>query len=186
MIREVAFKPEATLDKICLLHAWVADVPAGMVIEALQDWQFPVSSVDLLASHGQTVFHAPDHSGRLSKPVHSTLQMGDGDRLAVKPALSASVISGKTYSSRREGAPLAAYGDFLLFAENDCDVLLINIGGISNLTYIPAGRHFNRVVSGDTGPGNKIMDTYIQSLPGERSYDKDGQLASGAKFTTAC
>lgn len=183
MIREVAFKPEAMLDKICLLHAWVADVHAGMVIEALQDWQFPVSSVDLLASHGQTVFHAPDHSGRLSNPAHSTLQMGDGDRLAVKTGIICiSDFRQKHIAAGGEGAPLAAYGDFLLFAENDCDVLLINIGGISNLTYIPAGRHFNRVVSGDTGPGNKIMDTYIQSLPGERSYDKDGQLASGGQI----
>ena len=70
MIREVAFKPETTLDKICLLHAWVAMFMPGMVIEAL-DWQFRFHQLIFLR-HGQTVSMHPIAAGDFSKPVHST------------------------------------------------------------------------------------------------------------------
>ena len=95
MIREVAFKPEATLDKICLLHAWVADVHAGMVIEALQDWQFRFHQLIFLPATAKQFSMHPIIAGDLVNLYTAPCKWAMATGFAVKPALSASVISGK-------------------------------------------------------------------------------------------
>lgn len=186
MISEVSFNPDAPLSKICLLNARLADIHGRMIRDSLKTWHYHAGSIDLIASHGQTIFHAPASNEETNGNLHTTLQIGDGDRISVQTGIICiSDFRQKHIAGGGEGAPLAAYGDYLLFSEQEHDVLLINIGGIANISFLPAGKPFGQTVCGDTGPGNKIMDAYWQSLGKEGTFDKNGELAAAGKTDPA-
>lgn len=178
-LSEVAFKKDAPLEQICLLNKWVAVTHAVMLNETLAAWGYIPGDVDLIASHGQTVFHAPLHTHGQTIYGHASLQIGDGDELAVLTGMiCVSDFRQKHIAAGGEGAPLAAYGDYLLYGNDEEDIVLLNIGGISNISFIPARASLEDVVAGDTGPGNKIMDGYINSIYPDRTYDAGGEWAS--------
>lgn len=178
-IRSVFSKREADLEKLCLLHPWIGRLHAGIVNDCLQHWGIRATDIDLLASHGQTVYHAPERSHGRQKFGNATLQIGDGDQLAVRTGIiTLSDFRQKHIAAGGEGAPLAVYGDHLLFGKKGEDRILLNIGGIANFTYLPASRIPGEIISTDTGPGNTLMDAFIrQQVPGSL-FDKDGNLAS--------
>jgi len=149
-LREIVFRPDAPLRAVCELHAWLAERHSAMILEALDAWRVERDAVDILASHGQTVFHAPGQ--------RSTLQLVDGDHLAVRTGfLTVSDFRQKELAGGGEGAPLAPYAEALLFRAEVPRVLL-NIGGIANFTWLPAKGDATPLVSGDTGPGNTLID----------------------------
>src|SRR5690606_36325920 len=86
----------------------------------------------------------------------------------------------KQVAAGGEGAPLVIYGDFLLFGNMTEDRVLLNIGGISNFTLLPAGRTSRGVFATDVGPGNTLMNQYAQLHFG-MAYDVDGKIASAGK-----
>src|SRR5690606_15527003 len=103
--------------------------------------------------------HAPQRYHGRAGFSDATLQLGDGDHLAVRTGIiTLSDFRQKQVAAGGEGAPLAVYGDYLLFADAATSRLLLNIGGIANLTFLPAGAGFNEVFCTDTGPGNTLMD----------------------------
>lgn len=170
-LREIVFDPKAPLERVCQAHAWLADLHGAMVLEALEEWGVAPQAVDALASHGQTVFHAPAQ--------RATLQLGDGDRLALRTGiLTVSDFRQKELAGGGEGAPLAPYAEFLLFRAERARVLL-NIGGIANFTWLPAKGDPAPIVFGDTGPGNTLLDLAVRrcfpELP--EGFDRDGALA---------
>ncbi|MBC9797467.1 anhydro-N-acetylmuramic acid kinase [Sinomicrobium weinanense] len=177
-VREVFARKDGELEKICLLHPLVAQVQARMVVDALKQWKISPEEVDLIASHGQTVYHAPYSFHHNPEFPNATLQLGDGDHMAeITGIITLSDFRQKHIAAGGEGAPLAIYGDYLLFADKEESRLLLNMGGISNLTFIPAATGFDRVFCTDVGPGNTLMDAYVQkyfNLP----YDEDARIAS--------
>jgi 1,6-anhydro-N-acetylmuramate kinase len=98
------------------------------------------TEVDLLASHGQTIWHAPQHQHQQANfPHHATLQIGDGDHLAALTGIiTVADFRQKHVAHGHEGAPLAGYADKLLFSHPTEYRLLLNLGGIANFTYLPA------------------------------------------------
>jgi anhydro-N-acetylmuramic acid kinase len=167
------------LCELTVLNAVIGRQHAALIDQALRSFGIERSSIDLIASHGQTIYHAP-HSlhGRDGEP-NATLQLGDGDHIAYGLGIiTVSDFRQKSVAAGGEGAPLAAYGDVLLFADEKEPRCLLNMGGIANLTYLPAGNSIEgRAFSSDIGPGNTLMDAFMRQHFG-RPYDADGRVAA--------
>lgn len=180
-IRKVFAKKEIHFQDLCLLHPWIGNLHADLVLECLKKWHISYKSVDIIASHGQTVFHAPKILHGLPDFPNATLQIGDGDHIALKTGIiTVSDFRQKNCAAGGEGAPLAVYGDYLIFSKKGENRILLNMGGISNFTYLPGDLDANAVFATDTGPGNTIIDAYVKkyfNLP----YDENGAIASRGK-----
>ncbi len=176
-VRSVFSRETVNLQKVCLLNEWIATIHAKMINECLEQWKINAANVDLIASHGQTIYHAPRSLHGLDKFGNGTLQIGDGDHLAVGTGIiTLSDFRQKHLAAGGEGAPLAAYGDYILFSDTSTNVILLNIGGIANFTYLPKNAEAGKMFSSDIGPGNTMMDVFIQEhFPG-KLYDEDGRL----------
>lgn len=132
----------------------------------------------MIASHGQTIYHAPKFLHGIQKFPNATLQIGDGDHLAVQTGIiTVSDFRQKHVKAGGEGAPLAVYGDYLIFSSKNENRIMLNIGGIANFTYLSGNLIANEVFSTDTGPGNTLMDAYIQKYFEGIHFDKDAAIA---------
>lgn len=177
-IKTVFTRRDADLEKVCLLNAWIALRHAEMINAALKKWNRKKEDVDLIASHGQTIYHAPRFHHGLKKFPNATLQIGDGDHLAVHTGIiTISDFRQKHIAAGGEGAPLAVYGDFLLFSKKGTDRILLNMGGIANYTFLSGTLDASRLFSTDVGPGNTMMDAYMQKSTGAY-FDENATTAS--------
>ncbi|MFC6222903.1 anhydro-N-acetylmuramic acid kinase [Hymenobacter artigasi] len=173
-------QPTVALQDVAILNAEVARQHAEMVLVCLQSWHVAAAEVDLIASHGQTIWHAPRHQHQQADfPYHATLQIGDGDHLAALTGIiTVADFRQKHVAHGLEGAPLAGYADQLLFASPTENRLLLNLGGIANFTYLPAQPAAGPPLTTDTGPGNTLLDAVTrQHFPG-REYDENGAIAA--------
>jgi anhydro-N-acetylmuramic acid kinase len=179
-IRRVFAREQVSLEELTLLNAWIGTLHGQLVLDCLQMWGIAPAEIDAVASHGQTVYHAPEHQHqRLEYPLNATLQIGDGDHLAVRTGIiTLSDFRQKHIAAGGEGAPLAVYGDYLLFSSATEDRLLLNLGGIANFTYLPASLDAAAVFSTDVGPGNTLLDAFVRELYPGYSYDPDGRFAA--------
>lgn len=177
-LKEVVSQDDVSLQDVTILHVWLAELHARFVLETLEQWGIAASDVDLLASHGQTVYHAPQRLHNLLTLPNATLQLGDGDHLAVKTGiLTISDFRQKHLASGYEGAPLAPYADYMLFSKRGINRILLNIGGIANFTYLPASLAPKEVFATDTGPGNCLIDWATQRFFAPKAYDRGGSIA---------
>ena len=178
-VKSVFSKKQVDLEKVTLMHAVIGRYFGELVLQCLQKWGVGQAEVDLIASHGQTIFHAPQSLHGHDGYPNATLQIGDGDHLAVTTGIiTISDFRQKHIAAGGEGAPLAVYGDYLIFSDPEENRILLNIGGIANFTFLPAGRKAGLVFSTDVGPGNTLMDQYMQQhFPG-RYFDENAALAS--------
>lgn len=168
------------VEGLTLIHAALAERSADAVHAALDDAGLTPASLDLVGSHGQTVQHVPEPALVSGRPIRATLQIGDPARLAVRLGVpvvadfrSADVALGG------QGAPLAPYLDDCVFAHPTETRGLLNLGGIANLTVLPAASGPESVRAFDTGPANMVADALTRRLTGAL-YDRDGALgASG-------
>ncbi len=184
-IKTIFASHHADLEKVTVLNAYIGTYYAQLINECLTDWGLSADEVDLIASHGQTIFHAPKHSHPHDHYANATLQIGDADHLSVKTGIiTLSDFRQKHIAAGGEGAPLAVYGDYLIFSDPRENRVLLNIGGIANFTYLPAGQPAG-FFSTDVGPGNTLMDQYVQMRYPGQYYDKDSALASQGKINEA-
>jgi len=176
-------KKTVSLEQLCLLNPWLALQHASMVNDALKQWGVHSTDVDLIASHGQTIYHAPKSLHPNDAYGPATLQIGDGDHIAVATGIiTISDFRQKHIAAGGEGAPLSLYGDYLLCAHATENRILLNIGGIANFTLLNAGGSLSQVFSFDTGPGNTLMDAYTRKYFEGLAYDKDGIIAKSGKI----
>lgn len=180
-LKSVFAKRTVDLEKVTLLNAFIGDYYAGLLLESLNDWGVSAADIDLIASHGQTIYHAPKRQRDADAYSNATLQIGDGDHLAMKSGIiTISDFRQKHVAAGCEGAPLSVYGDYLLFSNPDENRVMLNIGGISNFTFLPSAGSTD-FFSSDVGPGNTLMDQYVQlNYPG-KYFDQDGVIASSGK-----
>jgi anhydro-N-acetylmuramic acid kinase len=180
-IRKVFAKQQIAFHDLVELNEWIGNLHGEMVLKCLRKWKIAPTRVDAIASHGQTVFHAPK-AVTLNAQQNSTLQIGDGDHLAVKSGiLTISDFRQKHIAAGGEGAPLAMYGDYLLFHKKGETRVLLNIGGIGNFTLLPAHGRASGVLVTDTGPGNTLLDQWVQKNKPGSDYDADARHASLGK-----
>jgi anhydro-N-acetylmuramic acid kinase len=177
-IKSVFSKKEVDFEKLCLLNPWVAQQQAAMINTFLQKNKIKKEEVDLIASHGQTVYHAPKALHQQSKFSNATLQIGDGDHMAVETGIiTISDFRQKHIAAGGEGAPLAVYGDYFIFSKKGEDRIMLNMGGIANFTFLPGSMDANKIFSTDTGTGNTLMDVLMQQhFPG-KYFDEDAAIA---------
>lgn len=175
-VKSIFSKENVSLEMVCIMNEQIALTHAGLIKQTLKKWNVSAKDVDFLASHGQTIYHAPKSLHQRIGLPNATLQIGDGDHLAVHTGLiTLSDFRQKHIAGGGEGAPLAVYGDYILFSESGENRLMLNIGGIANYTFLPADLDATRVFSTDVGPGNTLMDHYVQKhFPGK--YFDEGAL----------
>ncbi|RAL20817.1 anhydro-N-acetylmuramic acid kinase [Thermoflavimicrobium daqui] len=150
---------------------------AEAVKQVCNQARIPLTQLDFIASHGQTVFHIPTSFNRYTR---STLQLGEPAVIAYETRTQ--VVSNfrtMDMAAGGEGAPLVPYSEFLLYRSNRGRIIQ-NIGGIANATVIKADANLEDVIAFDTGPGNMIIDEMCKRYTG-KSYDTDGQLATKGK-----
>ncbi|MEE1884606.1 anhydro-N-acetylmuramic acid kinase [Pedobacter flavus] len=180
-LKSIFSNREADLQKVVLMNELVAIKHAKLVNDAIEEWKVDKASIDLIASHGQTIFHAPKSFHQDPNFPNATFQIGDGDHIAVNTGIiTISDFRQKHVACGGEGAPLALYGDYLIFGDPKEDRVLLNIGGISNFTFLPGNEQIDKVFSTDVGPGNTLMDQFVFREFG-LFYDKDADLASKGK-----
>ncbi|WP_210521760.1 anhydro-N-acetylmuramic acid kinase [Hymenobacter terricola] len=173
-------QPSVALQDLTVLNAEIGRRHAATVLACLESWHIAPAEIDLVASHGQTIWHAPAHQHqRADFTHHATLQIGDGDHLAALTGIiTVADFRQKHIAHGHEGAPLAGYADKLLFAVPTENRLLLNLGGIGNFTYLPAVPAPGLPLTTDTGPANTLLDAVTrQHFPG-LLYDENGAIAA--------
>ncbi|MBM6597674.1 anhydro-N-acetylmuramic acid kinase [Priestia megaterium] len=164
---------------ICSLNFKLGYAFADAVKKVCQEARFSLEQIDVIGSHGQTIYHQPYASGSTAM---STLQIGE-------PAVIAYETKTKVVANFRvmdmaaggQGAPLVPHTERILYSHNNYTRLLQNIGGIGNVTLIPPKHPPIPVVAFDTGPGNMMIDEACQQLFNV-SFDENGRLAAGGKI----
>jgi len=178
-IRSIFSKKEVALQDVCVYNSWLGNFMGKMVLQALKDWNIKPETIDCIASHGQTIYHAPKSIHGDDSLPNSTLQLGDSDHIArTTGIITIGDFRQKHTAAGGEGAPLAAYGDFMLFNKKEEQRILLNIGGIGNFTFLDGSGRSDRILLTDTGPGNTLIDAVVREYDQSKTYDKDGKLAS--------
>ncbi len=174
-----ALAPDGRLGPALLarLHVHIAEWAADAVQLLLSQTHTPASELSFIAFPGQTVWHEP--------PV-VTFQLGEPAILAER--FGVKVVSGfrpRDVAAGGQGAPLVPMADVLLFAAPDHPRVLLNLGGMGNLTYVPRRAEEAGVLAFDTGPGVAIMDGVARLVDARRSFDRNGLIAAQGKADEA-
>jgi anhydro-N-acetylmuramic acid kinase len=144
----------------------------------------PIEKIDLIGSHGQTVFHQGARARLVGAwRVASTLQIGEASVIAERTGVP-TIANFRTadIAAGGHGAPLVPFVDYLLYRDERRGRVALNIGGIANVTVIPAGATSCQVFAFDTGPGNMIIDALVQGMTRGRSkYDRGARIALGGR-----
>jgi anhydro-N-acetylmuramic acid kinase len=181
-LRQITSVEQAQMKEVTYWHTQLARVHAGMILDQLKEWNVAANEVDCIASHGQTIYHYPSRDQKRSSPVNSTLQIGDGDQIAVQTGiLTISDFRQKHVAHGGEGAPMAGLADLVLFSHPHESRILLNIGGIANYTWLPARELVGEEsFTTDTGPGNTLIDN-LADYCFEEPFDRDGKIAFSGK-----
>ncbi len=179
-IRLLEAMTSGTVADACHLNAALGEWFAKAVLRLLRAAQMPAGRVALIGSHGQTLHHLPRPRREPGiGAVRSTLQLGAPAVIAERTGIT-TVADFRTRDMAvgGEGAPLTPYLHYLLFHHASLSRAVVNIGGISNLTYLPARGGLAAVRAFDTGPGNMLVDGVMRHLTADRrTFDRGGRLA---------
>ncbi len=166
--------------EICHLNFVIGEVFAEAVVKLCRKSGIGLNSIDLIGSHGQTIYHNPKGKWFGGKLVRSTLQIGEPSVIAGRTGIiTVADFRPADVAAEGGGAPLVPYADYILFSDKRKNRIIQNIGGIANLTWLKAGGGLKDVLAFDTGPGNMIID-HIANLitKGRYHYDVDGRIAA--------
>ena len=174
-------QPEsARLDDICHYNFVLGEVFAEAVIKLCSKSGIALSSIDLIGSHGQTIYHNPRGKRYGSKTVRSTLQIGEPSVIAHRTGIkTVADFRPRDMAAGGEGAPLVPYADYVLLGHKRLTRAVQNIGGIANVTFLPGGCNQDDIIAFDSGPGNMVIDGIIRLVTaGKRHFDRDGKMAA--------
>jgi anhydro-N-acetylmuramic acid kinase len=169
-----------TTAEISQLDFLLGEEFARAAISACKSWRVPLRRVSLIGSHGQTIYHQGAPSPFLNHPrLPSTLQIGEPSVIAERTGITTIAdFRPADMAAGGQGAPLVPFVDYLLYRHPSRTRVALNIGGISNVTVIPAHAKPKDVFAFDTGPGNMIVDALVEQFTrGHSHYDKDSQMA---------
>jgi anhydro-N-acetylmuramic acid kinase len=148
--------------------------------EALVSTGVPLATIELIGSHGQTIFHEGEPVAFLGRKVASTMQIGEAAVIAERTGIETIAdFRPSDIAAGGKGAPLAPFLDHQLFRHPEHARIALNIGGIANVTVIPANAKPDAVVAFDTGPGNMLMDAVAPP------FDRDGERARAGRVNAA-
>jgi len=174
-LMEIAFGGQCMAEDLATLQTSVAVSFSNAFFSACREGGADPKSVDFVGSHGQTIAHVPPSPG-LSEPISGTLQLGPPGMIAALSGVT--TVGDFRYADMAlggQGAPLAPFADYLLRSSTTENRIILNIGGIANVTYLPASGRAEDVIAFDTGPGNMILDELYRVLyPGQGRIDEGG------------
>jgi anhydro-N-acetylmuramic acid kinase len=178
LIRQSTDPDSSSVQVLTRLDARLAETYAEAVDRVLAEANTDRNALDLVGSHGQTVCHLPEPADCAGARVRATLQLGNPSTLATR--LNVPVVGDFRPADMAlggQGAPLVPYFDYVTFTDADEHRGLLNLGGIANLTVLPAGGTPDEVRAFDTGPANMVIDALADRLF-DAPMDRDGQHAA--------
>lgn len=171
------FSPDTGhVDEVTRLNADIAEAFAAATLALIEEAGLTPADVDLIGSHGQTVWHEIRADGS----AYATLQLGEGAILAERTGITTiNNFRTRDIAVGGQGAPLTAYADWLLLRHPTQWRAIQNIGGIGNVTFLPPlSDSKSQPTAFDTGPGNALLDSTMTLLTGGAyTYDADGRMA---------
>jgi anhydro-N-acetylmuramic acid kinase len=178
-ILRVAEQNPLTPGEFSQLHARLGKIYADAALAACKKLKISPRKIDLIGNHGQTIFHQGAPANFLGAKTASTLQIGDGSTIAALTGITTvSDFRPADMALGGQGAPLVPYVDYLLWRDKELGRVALNIGGIANITVIPANAKPTDVFAFDTGPGNMLIDALVQHFThGRQRFDEDANLA---------
>ncbi|HUU16168.1 MAG TPA: anhydro-N-acetylmuramic acid kinase [Sedimentisphaerales bacterium] len=170
----------ARLDNICHYNFVLGEIFADAIIKLCDKTGIPLGSIDLVGSHGQTIYHYPRGKRYNRKTIGSTLQIGEPSVIAQRTGITTVAdFRPRDMAAGGEGAPLVPYADYVLFGHNRLSRAVQNIGGIANVTFLPRGCKQDDTIAFDTGPGNMVIDSIIRLISGgKKRFDPAGKMAA--------
>ena len=161
--------------RLCMLHAELGEWLAAAAHDVASSAGIAIDRVDLIGSHGQTVWHVPPSNGERG----ATLQLGCAATIAERTGVAVvSDFRSRDVAAMGHGAPLVPWADQMLFAHDHHARVLVNIGGMANLTWVPPRGHAQDILAFDTGPGNVLIDAAMEiATDGAQTYDAGGAVA---------
>jgi anhydro-N-acetylmuramic acid kinase len=182
-VLEIAGGASVPASEISQLNFLLGELFARACQTACRRTRVPLKKLALIGSHGQTVYHQGRDSLFCGMPVRSTLQIGEPSVIASRTGVATvGDFRPADIAAGGQGAPLVPFFDYLLYRHPRRGRVVLNIGGIANITAIPAGGEPEDVIAFDTGPGNMLLDALASlATKGKLSYDADGGIgATGA------
>ena len=172
---------KGTVAEVCHLNAVLGEWFARASLRVIARAGFLPGHIDLIGSHGQTIHHLPTATlepgvGR----IRSTLQLAEPSIIAERTGITTVAdYRPRDMAAGGQGAPLTPYAHYVLLRHPKRSRLIVNLGGIGNVTFLPAGAGVDDVRAFDTGPGNMVLDALMRRLShGRRSMDRGGRTAS--------
>jgi anhydro-N-acetylmuramic acid kinase len=172
---------DGTVTDICHLNAVLGEWFGRAALRVITQSGLRPSQIHFIGSHGQTVHHLPTPVREYGiGRIRSTLQIAEPSIIAERTGITTVAnFRPRDMAAGGEGAPLAPYAHYILLRDPHRSRLIVNLGGIGNVTYLPAGAALTAVRAFDTGPGNMVLDALMQHLSdGRLSMDRNGRLAS--------
>ena len=174
------FSPDAPAIEVCRMNFALGRLFGEAALDLMHRCGLKPGAVDLVASHGQTICHLPPGGPFDDLLGGSTLQIGEPAMIAEMTGVTVVAdFRPRDIAAGGQGAPLVPYADYALLRSATRTRAIQNIGGIANVTVLPAGGGIDDIIAFDTGPGNMIIDALITAFTrGEKTYDKDGEVSA--------
>jgi len=178
-ILRIAEGAPATAAQISQLNFRLGHAFAEAALAALRQFRIPASRIALIGSHGQTIFHQGRPVPFLGHPTASTLQIGEPAIIAARTGIpTVADFRPADIAVGGQGAPLVPFADYLLYRHAKLGRVSLNLGGIANVTVIPANATPAQIFAFDTGPANMLLDALVARFThGRHHFDKDARLA---------
>jgi len=182
-ILQVAEQQPISAGELSQLNFRLGHIYADAVLAAVKKFEVSRTRVDLIGNHGQTIFHQGQPVKYFGRPIASTLQIGEGSVIAARTGITTvSDFRPADMALGGQGAPLVPFADSVLYRHPKLGRVSLNVGGIANVTVIPAGARPDQVFAFDTGPGNMLIDALVQHFTrGRQRFDKDARHAQSGR-----
>jgi anhydro-N-acetylmuramic acid kinase len=179
-ILRVGEQNQTTAGGLSQLNFRLGEIYADAARQACQQFRVPPERIRLIGNHGQTIFHQGQPVRYLGSSTASTLQIGEPSIIAARTGITTvSDFRPADIAQGGQGAPLVPYADYLLYRHPKLGRISLNLGGIANITVIPANAKPSEVLAFDTGPASMLIDALVAHFThGRQRFDKDARLAA--------
>ena len=179
--RILAAATGGSAEEVCHLNAYLGELFAEAAARVAEQAGTPLPDVDLIGSHGQTIHHLPIPRREGAHSVRSSLQIGEPAVIAERTGVTTIAdFRPRDLAAGGEGAPLTPIVHHALFMHKDRGRVILNLGGIANVTVLPAAAPSSTVRGFDTGPGNVLLDEFVRVTGlSQLGYDEGGAFGGG-------
>ncbi len=186
-ILRVAEQQLITAGELGQLNFRLGEVFADAALTACKRFRITAKKIALIGSHGQTIFHQGQPVPYLGSPTASTLQIGEPSIIAARTGVTTVAdFRPADIALGGQGAPLVPYADYLLYRHPTMGRVSLNLGGIANITVLPAAAKPSQIFAFDTGPANMLIDALVSHFThGRQRYDKDATIAQAGRAIPA-